>query len=84
MTNPPCPPFKKGGFYKSATPSPPLIKGDLGGFALAGSIVKKITFLNATRYKPDNWTYDWMPRSEFWASALVFKITHDLQFYFPG
>ncbi len=26
------PPFKKGGFKKPASPSPPFLKGDLGGF----------------------------------------------------
>jgi hypothetical protein len=29
-TNPPLPPFKKGGFKSSASRSPPLVKGDLG------------------------------------------------------
>ncbi len=35
----PPPPFKKGGFKKSASPSPPLLKGDLGGFDKPNSLV---------------------------------------------
>jgi hypothetical protein len=51
MTNSPLPPFKKGGFDEPATPSPPLLKGDLGGFVLAGPMQKKLLVLNVTRYE---------------------------------
>ncbi len=34
----PLPPFKKGEFKKPASPSPPFLKGDLGGFDKRNSL----------------------------------------------
>ena len=42
-TNPPCPPLQKGGSINRQPPSPPFLKGDLGGFVLAELMVTMLS-----------------------------------------